>query len=153
MKLVDMGYQFSYWILYRLASVWFWIFRSKLNGVFVMIWHDGRFLAVRTSYKTEWTVPGGMRNKDENWEDAGVREVFEEVGVTIAVDDLVFCRDVQGGMSKNDNAKIYECVLADKPEVTIDNREIVEARFVSPEDASKLRLNPHIQDFLVGKIS
>lgn len=151
MKLVDMGYQFSYWILYRLASVWFWVFRSSLNGVFVMIWHNGRFLAVRTSYKTEWTVPGGMRGKDEEWADAGVREVFEEVGITITVDDLVYSKDVQGGMSPNDNAKIYECVFAEEPSVTIDNREIVEARFVSPEEALALRLNPHIREYLVNR--
>ena len=104
MKFVDTCYQFSYWVLYRLASVWFWLFRSKLNGVFVLIWYEGRFLSVRTSYKTEWTVPGGMVSTGEEPDEAAIREVKEEVGIEIDADDLAFCRDVQGGMSSNDNA-------------------------------------------------
>lgn len=148
MKLIDLGFQFSFWILYRLACVWFWIFRSHLNGVFVVIWHDGRFLSVRTSYKTEWSVPGGMLSKGEEWIDAAVREVMEEVGIELTTDDLVYCCDVQGGMGRNDHAKIFECVLAEAPVVTIDNREIVEARFCSPSDARAMRMNPHILDYL-----
>jgi 8-oxo-dGTP diphosphatase len=35
-----------------------------------------------------WGLPGGHAGRRESWADAAVREVLEEVGVTVAADDL-----------------------------------------------------------------
>ena len=43
---------------------------------------------------------------------------------------------------------IYECQLENRPIVRIDNREVVEARFVSPDTALALPLERHIRQYL-----
>ena len=36
-----------------------------------------------------WSLPGGMIEPGESWEEAGIREVFEETGYEISVERLV----------------------------------------------------------------
>lgn len=49
----------------------------------------GEVLVLQTSYKQHWEVPGGLVEADEGLADAARREVREELGVALAVGDLV----------------------------------------------------------------
>jgi 8-oxo-dGTP diphosphatase len=52
--------------------------------------HDGRLLIVKANYKPYWTLPGGMVDKDETPKDAAIREVKEEVALTLQPEALEF---------------------------------------------------------------
>ena len=74
----------------------------------VFVWVDDRFLLVRSSYRKQWSVPGGMAGRKETWIDAARRELLEEVmrclgrlvpahlGALQAAVDLVGTSDRQG---------------------------------------------------------
>ncbi len=61
-------------------------------GVGVVVWLDDSVLLIQrgsTPRKGQWSIPGGMQQLGETLRDAGIREVREETGVTIAIDGLV----------------------------------------------------------------
>ncbi|HEY4519525.1 MAG TPA: NUDIX hydrolase [Candidatus Paceibacterota bacterium] len=103
---------------------------------------DNRLLVVKPNYKSHWSIPGGMVDKDESPQEACVREVFEEINLTISnprflgVDYSFPFRDRKecvhyifyGGEVSEEQKKI----LRPQPE------EIDEIRFVPLEKAIEL---------------
>lgn len=51
---------------------------------------DGRLLVVKANYKKHWTMPGGIVDERETPKQAAIRETYEEVGLTLAPDDVQF---------------------------------------------------------------
>lgn len=50
---------------------------------------DGRVLLCRLTYKPEWDLPGGVVEVDESPADGLVRELQEELGITVTVNGLI----------------------------------------------------------------
>ncbi len=63
-----------------------------------------RVLIVQPIYRPEWLIPGGAVECDESPRNAGIREVAEELGLTVAI-GRILCVDYRPG----DGAK-SECV-------------------------------------------
>lgn len=108
-------------------------------GVGVLIRYRDRVLAVRHSYRPEYTIPGGGIGKNETPAIAAARELGEELDLDIAPDDLVYVKRLR-------NTHLMELRLSDAPDIRIDHREIVEAVFLTPEEA--IRRNPNFRRFL-----
>ncbi|GAA1281415.1 hypothetical protein Psi02_37190 [Planotetraspora silvatica] len=53
----------------------------------------GRALLVRPTYKEGWEFPGGSVDDGESPWDAAVREVKEELGVTLSASPVLLCAD------------------------------------------------------------
>lgn len=51
---------------------------------------QGCALIVKANYKSYWTFPGGIIDEGENPKQAAIREVREEVGLTVAPESVVF---------------------------------------------------------------
>lgn len=66
---------------------------------------EGKLLVVKANYKSYWTLPGGLIDEGETPKQAAVREVFEEIGIQLAEDDLSFVL-VADRMS--DNLQTYQ---------------------------------------------
>jgi 8-oxo-dGTP pyrophosphatase MutT (NUDIX family) len=64
----------------------------------------GRVLIVQPTYRPEWLIPGGALERDDSPRDACIREVNEELGLTVAI-DRILCIDYRPA----DGAK-SECV-------------------------------------------
>ncbi|MEE6257108.1 NUDIX hydrolase [Plantactinospora sonchi] len=57
---------------------------GKRMGAAVLIRHDdGRILLVEPAYKDHWELPGGTVEADESPYDAAVRELAEELGLSV----------------------------------------------------------------------
>ena len=138
---------------YRMAfPVWqFYLrqFQARTQGAQVALWNDDRLLLVRNSYRHTYTFPGGYIRNDENTATAASRELYEETGISVTTGQLRFsfaCSYRNGKHEGHDD--IYECHLADRPAVHIDNREVVEALFVTTAVAMTLPLERHVRHYL-----
>ncbi|GAB77875.1 NUDIX domain-containing protein [Austwickia chelonae] len=66
----------------------------QLSASAIMLDEAGRLLVVKPTYKSGWTVPGGMAEAGESPWEACRREVFEETGLFLATGKLV-CVDTR----------------------------------------------------------
>jgi len=107
-----------------------------------MLWVNGELLLVRTSYRNEFTFPGGYINVNETPVSAARRELAEEVNIEIIESNLRFEKIIEYheyGRFVTD--VFFTCKLNKYPQISIDNREIVEAIFVEPDNALMLSLH------------
>ena len=113
-------------------AYWF-VVRPKTRGAKAIIMHEGKVLLARLGYAHKmWTFPGGGVNRGETFEQAAIREAYEEVGVRLS-----HVRHVGG----YDNTHQYkrdrvECFIAevDSPEFKVDGFEITEAGWFSLDE-------------------
>jgi ADP-ribose pyrophosphatase YjhB (NUDIX family) len=105
--------------------------RSRPLAAFGAIFNTaGEVLLVRLSYdQGQWTMPGGNIDPGESPAEAVVREVREETGLQVTVEDLYavyWRRDIDGIQFG------FRCLVAGGA-LAPDGREILEVRYFSPE--------------------
>jgi len=138
-------------VAFQFLRIVFTLTKTRVKGAIVAIWHDGRILLIKKSYRKRWSVPGGMVNKGETWKQAAVRETFEEVGIRIHENDLMFIAEVIGELGPCDRSHLFQVKVDDPVDIEIDNREIKIAEFVKPEEAVKRELDENIRRYLRKK--
>lgn len=138
-RLFDGAARLAFRLGYKTLTLTWRFYKPRHNGVGVLIRHDDQVLAVRHSYRPGFTIPGGGMNRRESPRQTAVRELAEELSISADPDHLVYKRRVH-------NTHLYELRLAERPRIRIDHREIVEALFMSPEEA--MRRNPSFRRFI-----
>ena len=144
-RVIRLGYRAAYWGL----RGWWWLRRPATCGAGVAIWHGGRVLLIRTSYRNCYSLPGGFVRRGETSEQAARRELIEELGIDLSGHRL---RHAWNGTlpfeSRQDTVDIWEVTLEDTPQVRITGREIVWAGWMNPSEALGRRLLPHLALYL-----
>lgn len=107
----------------------------------VALWRGRRLLLVKCSYGRFYSFPGGLLKWRESVLDAAVRELREEVGLTLQPAQLKFVRRY-GKMS------LFEARTECADEPTADLREIAWSAFVHPQEALALPLSDRVRDYL-----
>jgi 8-oxo-dGTP diphosphatase len=125
-KQVDRVYRLAYRLAYPVARRW-WRLSGHHYGVVIAVWLGDTVLAVHHSYKPGLRLPGGGVGWREDHHQAAVRELREEVGVTLDPAQLRLVASNPRG-----SFHLYEARIEAMPELVIDRREITEARFVRP---------------------
>ncbi|MFB9248008.1 NUDIX domain-containing protein [Sphaerisporangium melleum] len=97
----------------------------------------GRIMVVHTTYKPDWDIPGGMVEVDESPLTACVREVEEELGLTLPIGPLL-CVDWVPPRAPWDSALLFVFdggVLpsARAADIRLCERELDRAEFVRPD--------------------
>lgn len=80
--------------------------KHPLVGCGVIVWKGGEFLLIRRGAAPragEWSLPGGAQELGEKIRETAAREVFEETGCTVRIENLVdvvdtILRDGDGGI-------------------------------------------------------
>jgi 8-oxo-dGTP diphosphatase len=109
----------------------------------------GRLLILKPTYKTGWTIPGGVMEEDgETPWDACRREVREECGIEVRSGRLA-CVDFRPGRPGHPGGIrfLFDCGTAGDAAlaaITVQPEEIAEYRLVPLEDALAL-LRPPIR--------
>jgi len=129
-RLIDGAARLVFRLGYKAMRLIWRIYKPRQNGVGVLIRHDDQVLAVLHSHRPGYTIPGGGMNRRENPRQAAVRELAEDLSISANPDHLVYKRHVY-------NTHVYELRLAERPDIRIDHREIIEALFMSPEEAMR----------------
>jgi ADP-ribose pyrophosphatase YjhB (NUDIX family) len=70
-------------IAYKIATIYWKIFRPQTFGVKLLLINDGKVLLVEHSYTTGYHLPGGGVKSGEMFDRALKREILEELGLDI----------------------------------------------------------------------
>lgn len=152
MTLPDWSYRLIYRHGFRLARLIWRLTQPHQAGALVMLWHGHEVLLLRTSYQDVWTAPGGGITADEAPVDAAVRELAEEIGLRLKPEDLRLVLVTEHlWYNRYDRVHLFEVQNQSWPKLTLDNREVVEARFVTLAEARTFALAPHLQDYFRAK--
>ena len=108
------------------------MWQAQYWQVWSMSWVGEQVLLVRHSYKPGLRLPSGGVRSGEDHCLAAVRELHEEVGLTVAPDDLHLVSTFKGPYGMN---YLYEAELATKPNLVADRREIIAASFAAADMA------------------
>ncbi len=142
-------------IAYLLAKVWrswrgrwqwyvLWLFHHKfIVGVSGVIFNEqGQILLLRHRYWREgsWGLPGGYANSGERLEDTLRREVLEETGYLVETQALL--RMVSGYKLRIEASFVGRLLGG---ELKLDPKEVIEARFFSPDQLPDGLLASHRQ--------
>ena len=152
--MTNLIFQFGLKIAYKILLVYWFLFRPKTEGVYVAVWTEGKILLVKNSYKKYRTLPGGGIGKNESIEQAALRELKEEIGLQYQESNLRLIKSIPSNHEfKDDTVHIFEIQLEHTPEISIDHREIVSAKFTSPKDCLRLPLSPVVRTYLTEKFT
>jgi 8-oxo-dGTP pyrophosphatase MutT (NUDIX family) len=113
--------------------------RPTGQGVKVVIFYKNKLLFIKNTYRVGWTLPGGGVKKNESPEQAAVREVREEVGISIS--NLKRRGKVKFDFDKNGAVTVFSCEVK-TPDYEIDNLEVEKANWVDFNKVTTLELLP-----------
>jgi len=135
-----------------LRAYWFAL-RPKTRGVYVALWVEGKLLLIRNSYRSKFSLPGGAVDRGEEVLDAAVRELREEVGISVEAKALRLAKTyIVDDDYHEDHATFFEIELARIPVVAIDRREVVWAEFRTPEEFKRDSLVTPLRLYLEDRL-
>jgi len=132
---VNAFWRMVYRLGYPCARVVWRVTGKPGKGATIAVWHQGRLLCVRESYRRGLGLPGGGLQFGEAPEAAARRELFEEVGLALEPGAFggrgLLTYRYDGRLIED---TLFEVELAVEAPLTIDQREIVWAGFLTPAD-------------------
>ncbi len=144
--LLDRGFQLAYVCAYRAMRAYWKVRRPTTHGTLIALWNRDELLLVRNSYVPYYSLPGGYLRRGETAREAAVRELREEVGITMDAQGLELVLDTTHDWEgKRDHVQIFALELPSRPSVEVDNREVIEAAWWPPEKALGLELFPPLR--------
>ncbi|MGW1046274.1 NUDIX hydrolase [Streptomyces sp. NPDC002547] len=98
----------------------------------VVVREDGRLLAIRRADNGTWELPGGVLELNETPEAGVAREVLEETGIHVEVDELT-------GVYKNTSRGIVALVFRCKPSGGTErtSTESTAVEWLTPDEVSE----------------
>ena len=146
--LLDAAWRTAFRLGFPLARIWWRLRRQPHEGALVVIYVGRALLLVRSSYRVEWNFPGGTVRRGETPEVAARREMAEEIGLAGAY-PLFAAGDACGFWDgRKDRVHFFELRLDRLPELQVDNREIVAARLISPDELRGMALTGPVAVYL-----
>jgi NAD+ diphosphatase len=127
-----------YRLAYRALIVYWFLARPRTRGVKCVIVRGDQMLLVRHTYgpRRLWTFPGGRVRRSERPEDAALREIREELGISIQ--DWVPIGEIPVAISRQ-RATLC-CFRANVGEIAlrVDDAEIAELRWFTRGELESL---------------
>ena len=125
-------------------------FPQKRIAVGVLLFNKkGEVLILKPGYKDGWTLPGGVVEKGESLIDAALRETKEELGIKVKILKCLAVDFTKKQLANYADESLQILFLGDTlsdrgvNKIKIDNKEIVDFKFVEMKIALKL-LNKYL---------
>ena len=121
---------------YQVQLAWWFVRRPVVQGAYVAVWHGERVLVIQNSYRKRMSFPAGGLARGESMLEAAIRELYEEVGIRAEAQQLTYYGEIVNPSGyAEDHAHVFELRCDEAPEVRVDAREVVWARFMAPDEA------------------
>ena len=136
-----------YPIVFPSLRIWWRLAGTKHQGALVAIYVGEDLLLLRSSYRSDWNLPGGGLASGETPEQAVRRELREEIGLEAG--PLVpagCCSGVWEG--RHDTCNFFELRLDKMPRLTLDHVEILEARLFRIAELDRLNVTVAVRCYL-----
>ncbi|MBP0595289.1 NUDIX hydrolase [Paraburkholderia sp. LEh10] len=145
--LIDSVWRLVLRLGFRLARAWWHLRRPSHEGALVAIYVGKALLLVKSSYRAEWSFPGGSLRPGEAPHAAALREMEEEIGLS---SHPIHPAGSVCGMwdGRRDRVHFFELHLDSIPELRLDNREIIAAHLASPEELHGIALTGAVAAYL-----
>ncbi len=117
-------------LAHRALLAWSHLTGLRAPSATVAVWHGGRVLLVRHSYRRGWGLPGGHLRHGEAPAAGAARELYEELGIAAAHEELV-------PVATPGPWHWFEYHPEREPAFRPDGIEVVEARFVEAREARR----------------
>lgn len=104
----------------------------------------GRLLMIRRGHppsEGSWSIPGGRVEPGESLEDAVLREVTEETGLTVEVGPVAGRANIPGAGSSTYDVTDFFCTAADGAAATAGD-DAAEVRWVTRAEIDALQCSP-----------
>lgn len=142
----DLAFQLGYMAAYRLMRAYWHLRKPTTHGALVALWCRGEVLLVRQSYLPYYSAPGGYLQRGERARDAARRELMEELSLEIDKETLSLALETTHEWEgKHDHVTIFSVDLPDRPRISLDYREVVEAFWFRPEQVRELDVFPPLK--------
>lgn len=118
---------------------------KRVDVVSALIYDMDEHILMVKNVKGYWEFPGGAVEKGEHLQQAVIREVREETGYVIKVNELHSVREIlfQDNMH---HALIFTEIIGGEMNILDPDHDIEEVKWVSTQDAEKL--NPQLFSML-----
>jgi len=145
---LDAAWQTVFRLGFPLARAYWHLRRPRHEGALVAIHVGEAVLLVRLSYRKSWHFPGGSVRRGESPALAARRELMEELGLTLTA-PLVSAGSASGIWDgRRDRVHFFELRLDRLPAFRIDNREIVAARLMTPDELAQVSTTGPVAAYL-----
>ncbi|MEX1369136.1 MAG: NUDIX hydrolase [Nannocystaceae bacterium] len=146
---VDLGFRTAYKVAHRMLRAYWSVRKPSTHGALIAVWHDGKIMLIKNSYRPQYSLPGGYVRPGESAPAAAQRELMEEVNLRVPIERL---REVYSHThdfeNRKDRVTIVEIEVSDPPRFHVDNREVVWAGFESPQQVLRRPIVPHLAEYL-----
>ncbi len=141
-----------YWLAARLYATWQLLARPHNHGALVAIWHQERLLLVQTSYRHGLGLPGGGLERGETARQAAVRELAEELGLTVSPQELLDPWQITETSARGKNTvTIFALRMAEEPAIRLDGLELVASQWLTTPEALGRPLVSHVRTYLIER--
>ena len=148
----DLALQLGYVCAYQLMRAYWRLRRPTTHGALVAIFCRGQVLLVRNSYLSYYSAPGGYLRSHETACEAALRELREEIGLSVSANQLELGLEVTHDWEgKQDHVAIFTLDLSERPKVSVDHREVVEAFWFSPEQVAANDVFPPLKQVIEAR--
>lgn len=131
-----------------LKCLWF-VTRPSVEGVYVAVWWNSNLLVVKNSYRPGKCAPGGRLDAGEKPITGANRELFEETGILLSELELQPAGVFESHTRfHHDTFYFFEVELSEKPQIKLDNREVISAEFVTITELEQSDLIHNLEIYL-----